>query len=144
MQKVLILLKQDNSHNKFRHKHRNKKYHDDIMTMTIVMIKVSHFTCWCSWLICSLTLILLMWRIWWDTNNASRWQMGFNLAFKGLILCSHFILNSPSPTHLPLPLLFLPVSGCEGCLNPIAVSSHHGEVRLFICIVRNVIFLWLR
>ena len=33
----------------------------------------------------SLTLTLLMWRIWWASNNASRWQMGFNLAFKGLI-----------------------------------------------------------
>ena len=32
-----------------------------------------------------LTLILLTWRIGWATNNASRWQMGFNLAFKGLI-----------------------------------------------------------
>jgi len=30
-----------------------------------------------------LTLILLMWRIWWAPNNASRWQMGFNSAFKG-------------------------------------------------------------
>ena len=26
-----------------------------------------------------------MWRIWWAPNNASKWQMGFNLAFKGLI-----------------------------------------------------------
>jgi len=34
-----------------------------------------------------LTLILPMWRIWWDPNNASKWQMGFNLAFKGL-MCS--------------------------------------------------------
>ena len=25
-----------------------------------------------------LTLILLMWRIWWAPNSASRWQMGFN------------------------------------------------------------------
>jgi len=32
-----------------------------------------------------LTLILLTWRIWWAFNNASRWQIGFNLAFKGLI-----------------------------------------------------------
>jgi hypothetical protein len=32
----------------------------------------------------SLTLILLMWRIWWAPNNASRWHMGFNSAFKGL------------------------------------------------------------
>jgi hypothetical protein len=31
-----------------------------------------------------LTLILLMRRIGWAPNNASRWQMGFNLAFKGL------------------------------------------------------------
>jgi len=31
-----------------------------------------------------LTLILLTWRIWWSTNNASKWQMGFNSAFKGL------------------------------------------------------------
>ena len=31
-----------------------------------------------------LTLTLLMWRIWWAPNNASRWQMGFNLVFKGL------------------------------------------------------------
>jgi hypothetical protein len=31
-----------------------------------------------------LTLILLTWRIWWAPNNGSRWQMGFNSAFKGL------------------------------------------------------------
>jgi len=31
-----------------------------------------------------LTLILLTWRIWWASTNASRWQMGFNSAFKGL------------------------------------------------------------
>jgi hypothetical protein len=31
-----------------------------------------------------LTLILLMWRIWWAPNNASNLQVGFNLAFKGL------------------------------------------------------------
>jgi hypothetical protein len=34
--------------------------------------------------IVSLTLIPLMWRMWWGPNNASRWQMGFNAAFKGL------------------------------------------------------------
>jgi len=32
-----------------------------------------------------LTLILLTWRIGSAPNNASRWQMGFNLAFKGLM-----------------------------------------------------------
>ena len=35
-----------------------------------------------------LTLILLMWRIWWAPNNARKWQMAFNLAFKGL-KCFH-------------------------------------------------------
>jgi len=30
-----------------------------------------------------LTLILLTWRIGWVLNNASKWQMGFNSAFKG-------------------------------------------------------------
>jgi hypothetical protein len=33
-----------------------------------------------------LTLILLTWRIWWAPNNASKWHMGFNSAFKGLIM----------------------------------------------------------
>ena len=31
-----------------------------------------------------LTLYLLTWRVWWAPNNASKGQMGFNLAFKGL------------------------------------------------------------
>ena len=25
-----------------------------------------------------------MWRIWWAPNNANKWQMGFNSAFKEL------------------------------------------------------------
>jgi len=33
---------------------------------------------------CILTLIQLTWRIWWAPNHASKWQMGFNSAFKGL------------------------------------------------------------
>jgi hypothetical protein len=31
-----------------------------------------------------LTLTLLTWRIWWASNNASNWQMGFNWVFRGL------------------------------------------------------------
>ena len=31
-----------------------------------------------------LTLILLTWRKWWTPNNASKWRMGFNPAFKVL------------------------------------------------------------
>ena len=33
---------------------------------------------------CQLTLILLKCRIWRAPDNASKWQMIFNLAFKGL------------------------------------------------------------
>ena len=51
----------------------------------------------------TLTLILLMWRIWWAPNNASRWQMGFNLAFKGLKTSSE-----PKILHATdIPFLFL-------------------------------------
>ena len=32
-----------------------------------------------------LTLILLTWIMWRASNNVSRWQIGFNLAFKWLI-----------------------------------------------------------
>ena len=32
----------------------------------------------------SLTVSPLTWKIWWAPNNASKWQMGFNSAFKGL------------------------------------------------------------
>jgi hypothetical protein len=43
--------------------------------------------CWedvnCNWKV-NLSLILLTWRIWWAPNNARKWQMGFNLVFKGL------------------------------------------------------------
>ena len=38
-----------------------------------------------------LTLSPLTWKIWWAPNNASRWQMGFNSAFKRL---NHFALLS--------------------------------------------------
>jgi hypothetical protein len=38
----------------------------------------------CAFAGLSLTLILLMWRIWWAPNNASKWQMEFNSEFKGL------------------------------------------------------------
>ena len=31
----------------------------------------------------NLTLILKTWRMWWAPNNAWKWQVGFNSAFKG-------------------------------------------------------------
>ena len=37
-----------------------------------------------SWRSAKLTLILLTWKIRTAPNNASKWQMGFNSAFKGL------------------------------------------------------------
>jgi hypothetical protein len=39
-----------------------------------------------------LTLILLTWRMWWAPNNASKWHMWFNLAFKGWIIIAVRVL----------------------------------------------------
>ena len=41
---------------------------------------------YCQPILFILTLMSLTWRIWWAHNNASKWQMGFNSAFKVLIL----------------------------------------------------------
>ena len=51
--------------------------------LLMVITHLWHKNIWKGWAK-TLTLILLMWRIWWAPNNASRWQRGFNLAFKGL------------------------------------------------------------
>ena len=48
-----------------------------------------------------LTLTLLTWRIWWAANNASKWQMGFNSAFKWLM----FLFTKeylPASEHSPI------------------------------------------
>ena len=45
-----------------------------------------------------LTLILLTWRIWWAPNNASRWQMGFNSAVKGLTVRTYTACSSSTVT----------------------------------------------
>ena len=66
-----------------------------------------------------LTLNPLMWKIWWAPNNASKWQMGFNSAFKGLIensASSWFLLYgytrdyslSQSKHHVPWIIIFFP------------------------------------
>jgi len=49
-----------------------------------------------------LTLILLTWRKWWAPNNASKQQMGFNSAFKGLKCSQSFfsIDNSDNEEEL--------------------------------------------
>ena len=59
----------------------------------IIAIKHSVASSWFSssrlrrgllWTAEELNLIMLKWRIWWASNNANRWQMGFNSAFKWL------------------------------------------------------------
>ena len=42
----------------------------------------------------TLTLYQLTWRIWWAPNNASKWQMGFNSAFKGLMGKLEFFVHT--------------------------------------------------
>jgi hypothetical protein len=44
----------------------------------------------------SLTLILLTWTIWRAPTNASKWRMGFNSAFKGLITIQQLSLLTVS------------------------------------------------
>ena len=56
-----------------------------------------------------LTLILLMWRIGRAPNNASKWQMGFNAAFKGLNGLVRFaerrnLVSARVPLHFNWPL----------------------------------------
>jgi hypothetical protein len=70
----------------------------------------------------SLTLYLLMWRIQWDPDNASKWQMEFNSAFKGLnsVELLHIILE----THIPFRLTWC----CFCCLAcAIAVWSNRSH-----------------
>jgi len=39
----------------------------------------------CRSVLSVLTLNPLTWKIWWAPSNASKWQMGINSAFKGLM-----------------------------------------------------------
>jgi len=50
-----------------------------------VSFKFPHSVSTTSFGVRGLTLTLLTWRIWRAPNNASKWQMGFNSVFKGLI-----------------------------------------------------------
>ena len=48
-------------------------------------IKTNFFICPVTFLLLlTLTLILLTWKIGWPPNNVSRWETGYNSAFKGL------------------------------------------------------------
>jgi hypothetical protein len=73
-----------------------------------------------------LTLKLLTWRIWWAPNNASKCQMEFNLAFKGLM--SSFTMSGTIST-------FSGVGGLEVACWPLVpkfASSHPTEAVGFL------------
>jgi hypothetical protein len=73
-----------------------------------------------------LTLILLTWRIWWAPNNASRWRMEFNSAFKGLklLLCSHPLWRrTPSQITEKFCLHILNSVSCFICLLFLHLSN---------------------
>jgi hypothetical protein len=53
-------------------------------TVWIILIRIKYF----------LTLILPTWTIGWAPNNASKWQLGFNSAFKGLRKYSLFTVHT--------------------------------------------------
>jgi hypothetical protein len=46
-----------------------------------------------------LTLILLTWTKWWSPASASKWRMGFNSAFKGLISSMMSLLHKTKLQH---------------------------------------------
>ena len=76
---------------------------------------------WLAWLTDCLTPILLTCRIWWAPNNASRWQMGFNLAFTGFTVVTAWTACFYTQKLLIFSML---------CL---CVSYHsHNKQRLFI------------
>jgi len=70
----------------------------------------------------TLTLILLTWWIGWAPNNASKWQMGFNSAFKGL---SSSLIIKPSRCTNFSNLFLEWNSTCFGqFLHPSSGNSH--------------------
>ena len=66
-----------------------------------------------------LTLILLKWRKWWTPNNARKWKMVFNSAFKGLRCTDPWTLNSLMPN------VYLNIFA-NSCIIPIQFSYSHG------------------
>jgi hypothetical protein len=74
-----------------------------------------------------------MWRIRWVLNNASRWQMGFNLEFKGLINTGcrkdsvNFRLHKCGAASWETELLLVPVNEFRtlDCVSLLAVWSRN-------------------
>ena len=69
------------------------------------------------WNIGILTFNPLTWKIWWAHNNASRWQMGLNSAFKRLIPGVQRFLCSFSIQIYSQRFPFLPAELYAGYLN---------------------------
>jgi len=83
-----------------------------------------------------LTLILLTWKIRWAPNNASKWQMGFNSAFKGLKETQHPInrrLIGPQNNEglFEKIRIYCPLSEFEfPIFRPAAWSLHRSMIRV--------------
>jgi hypothetical protein len=65
-----------------------------------IWISPSSLTSYFLYFSLPLTLIQLMWRIWWAPNNANKWQMGFNSAFKELNNTYAYQYINPKSIHL--------------------------------------------
>ena len=70
-------------------------FHAQFVGMFMTLLQINHIPSACY----LLTLILLTWRIWGAPITASKWQMGFNLAFKGLIM----VINRTVPSTILCP-----------------------------------------
>jgi hypothetical protein len=67
-----------------------------------------------------LTLILLMWRIGWAPNNASKWQMRFDSVFKGLT-------EHPIPKAMTLKI-FSTLVGSVCWTSASSISSNNTQI----------------
>jgi len=76
-----------------------------------------------------------MWRIWWTPNNASKWQMGFNLAFKGLSTTPWRFVR----TGGVYPNIYNPQQWMSGQLHIIAIPLESPQYLLYekICLCQS-------
>ena len=96
----------------------------------------------------SLILNPLTWKIWWAPNNASRWQMGFNSAFKGLKWsqlclfydCQAYDVSNKTELHAICSYLELtPLAVCEG-VSPL--NDRPGYLNFCAYFMTNVSTIW--
>jgi hypothetical protein len=79
----------------------------------------------CQWL--GLTLILLTWKIGWAPNNARKWQMGFNLAFKWFKMTQCTLFHN-----------YLWVGLCHKFFPPVLILFHVFMFSLLRLLLHNV------